>query len=203
MREVILVALLLSLYDYLKPPIDLLYFQKPLRLLIGMRNTLIDILLHKSEYDSTHYPGLWYINANYNKILNEYEQGLPVANKKYFHDLDRWFEKNEGYYYYDVKDFPVIQNIIDAVPCVDKKTAKLAVIEGPISIAPHRAESNLLLRYHLTLKGGDDCILHTSNGMHRHEPGTGFLFDHSRLHSLVKRDHHVRVVLILDIHRFN
>jgi len=76
-----------------------------MRPLIGMRNTLIDIILHKSEYNTAHYPSLWYVKANYTKILDEYEKGIATANKKYFHDLDQWFEKNDGYYYYEVKDF--------------------------------------------------------------------------------------------------
>ena len=203
MRELLLIPLFLILYDYLKSPIDLLYFQKPMRPLIGMRNTLIDILLHKSEYNTAHYSGLWLVKARYNRILHEYEKGIATANKKYFHDLDPWFEKNDGYYYYEVKDFPEIQKIIDTIPCVDKEGAKFAVIEGPMTIAPHRAESNLLLRYHLTMKGGDDCTLYTSNDVHKHESRKDFLFDHSRFHSLDKRGLQTRVVLILDVHRFN
>jgi len=203
MRELSLVIILLVLYDYFKSPIDLLYFQKPLRPLIGMRNTFIDLALHKPKYNTLDYPGLWYVKMNYDRILYEYEKGIITARKKYFHDLDRWFDNNEGYYYYEVKDFPIIQNIIDEVPCVDKESAKFAVIEGPMTIAPHRAESNLLLRYHLTMKGGDDCILYTSNGMHKHEPRKDLLFDHSRIHSLEKQGAQKRVVLILDVHRFS
>jgi aspartyl/asparaginyl beta-hydroxylase (cupin superfamily) len=71
-----------------------------------------------------------------------------------------------------------------------------------MTIPAHRAESNLVLRYHLTIKGGKHCVLYTSNGGHLHKPGKDFLFDHSRFHRLVKRSLEKRVVLILDIHRF-
>jgi aspartyl/asparaginyl beta-hydroxylase (cupin superfamily) len=71
-----------------------------------------------------------------------------------------------------------------------------------MTIPAHRAESNLMLRYHLTIKGGKHCVLYTSNGGHLHSPGNDFLFDHSRFHRLVKRSLEKRVVLILDIHRF-
>ena len=192
----------LVLHDYLKSPIDTLYFQNPLRPLVGMRNTLVDMLYHKMDYNVLDYPNLWFVKANYNKILYEFEKGVDDAKKRYFHKLDPWFRKNEKYYYYEVKDFPEVQKIIDQIPCIDKETAKFAVIEGPMTIPAHRAESNLLLRYHLTIKGGKSCILHTEYDAHNHTPGKDFLFDHSRFHRLVKRSLEKRVVLILDIHRF-
>jgi len=192
----------LVLHDYLKSPIDLLYFQRPLRPLVGMRNTLVDIFLHKFEYDVLDYTNLWFVRANYNKILYEFDKGVADAKKYYFHKLDPWFKKNKNYYYYKVKDFPEVQKIIDQIPCVDKDTGMFAVIEGPMTISAHRAESNLALRYHLTIKGGKHCVLYTSNGGHHHEPGKDFLFDHSRFHRLVKRSLQKRVVLILDVNRF-
>ena len=202
MWRLLWIPVVLVLHDYLKSPIDTLYFQNPLRPLIGMRNTLVDLICHKFDYNVMEYANLWFVRANYNKILYEYEVCVSKAKKKYFHELDPWFKKNAGYYYYEVKDFPEVQKIIDQIPCVDKDTAKFAVIEGPMTIAPHRAESNLMLRYHLTIKGGKHCVLYTSNGGHHHEPGKDYLFDHSRVHSLVKRSFQRRVVLILDVHRF-
>jgi hypothetical protein len=89
------VPVFLVLHDYLKSPIDRLYFQNPLRPLVGMRNTLVDIVLHKFDYDTMDYPNLWFVKANYNKILFEYEKGLGNAQKKYFHNLDPWFKKNK------------------------------------------------------------------------------------------------------------
>jgi len=202
MWRLLWIPVVLVLHDYLKSPIDRLYFQNPLRPLVGMRNTLVDLVFHKFDYNTLDYPNLWFVKANYNKILYEYEKGLGNAKKKYFHNLDPWFKKNKNYYYYEVRDFPEVQKIIDQVPCVDKETAKFAVIDGPMTIPAHRAESNLMLRYHLTIKGGKHCVLYTSNGGYLHKPGKDFLFDHSRFHRLVKRSLEKRVVLILDIHRF-
>lgn len=202
MWRVLLLPVVLVLHDYLKSPIDRLYFQKPLRPIVGMRNAIVDLLFHKVEYDVLDYPNLWFVKSNYNKILQEYEKGVAHAKKRYFHKLDPWFRKNEKYYYYKVKDFPEVQKIIDQIPCIDKSTAKFAVIDAPMSIPAHRAESNLMLRYHLTIKSGTDCVLYTEYGPHRHRPGQDFLFDHSRFHRLVKRGFQKRVVLILDIHRF-
>lgn len=202
MWRLLLVPVVLVLHDFLKSPIDLLYFQNPLRPFVGMRNTLVDLMCHKSEYDVLDYPNLWFAKANYNKILYEFDKHVTTTKKHYFHKLDPWFKKDNRYYYYKVSDFPEVQAIIDQIPCVDKETAKFAVIDGPMTIPPHRAESNLMLRYHLTIKGGKHCVLYTSSGGHLHEPGKDFLFDHSRFHHLVKRSLQKRVVLILDVHRF-
>ena len=202
MWRILLLPLVLVLNDFLKSPIDTLYFQKPLRSLIGMRNTLVDLLYHKLDYNVMDYANLWFVKANYNKILYEYEKGLPHATKHYFHTLDPWFEKNEKYYYYNVKDFPEIQKIIDQIPCVDKETAKFAVMDAPINIPAHRAESNLTLRYHLTIQSGRDCVLYTEYESHVHQPTEAFLFDHSRYHRVTKSGFKRRVVLILDIFRF-
>jgi len=69
-----------------------------------------------------------------------------------------------------------------------------------MSIPPHRAESNLQLRYHLTIEGTSNIT--TDIDIHKHEPGDYILFDHSRYHSVNKIDKGKRVVLILDINRF-
>jgi len=202
MWRVLLLPVVLVLHDFLKSPIDTLYFQNPLRPLVGIRNTLIDMMYHKMDYDVYDYPNLWFVKANYNKILHEFEKGVGTAKKRYFHKLDPWFKKNEHYYYYKVKDFPEVQKIIEQIPCIDKETAKFAVMDRPMTIPAHRAESNLMLRYHLTIKSGKDCVLYTEYDRHVHKPGQDFLFDHSRFHRLVKRGFQKRVVLILDIHRF-
>jgi len=109
MWRLLWVPVVLVLHDYLKSPIDRLYFQKPLRPLIGMRNTLIDFALYKLDYDVFDYPNLWFVKANYNKILHEFEKGVSTAKKHYFHTLDPWFKTNDKYYYYKVRDFPEIQ----------------------------------------------------------------------------------------------
>ena len=65
----------------------MLYFQRPLRPLVGMRNTLVDMMFHKFEYNIMDYPNLWFVRANYNKILYEFEKGVADAKKHYFHKL--------------------------------------------------------------------------------------------------------------------
>jgi len=126
----------------------------------------------------------------------------PSLKRHLFHETDPWFDKNDGYYFYKAEDFPVLKSLIDQVPAIHKETALFAVVEGPMVIPPHRAESNWLLRYHLTIEGGGDCTLFTTKGAHVHEEGEEFLFDHARYHELVKTGDGRRVVLILDVKRF-
>ena len=198
MWSLILIPMVLVLHDYLKAPIDRLYFTNPKRPLVGMRNTVIDIL---SMVSTPEIPGLWLIKAHYDKIRKEFENVSKTTKKYLFHDLDPWFDKNDGYYFYKAEDFPLLKSLIDQIPCIHKETALFAVIDGPMTIAPHRAETNLLLRYHLTIEGGGDCTLYTGRGPHKHREGEDFLFDHAKYHELVKTGNGRRVVLILDVHR--
>ena len=188
----------LLLNDYLKNPIDRLYFQKPLRPLVGIRNSLVDLFFYKPHYSVDDFPGLWRVQKHFFDIKDEYDGLHKNAQKWYFHDLDPWFDRNEKYYYYKIHDFPNIYAFLKTVPCVDH--AMIAVMEGPMSISAHRAESNLQLRYHLTLEGTSN--LNTEFEFHKHEPGEYILFDHARYHRVDKTDEQKRVVLILDINRF-
>lgn len=201
MWPLLFVPLLLVFHDYMKAPIDKLYFTNPKRPLIGMRNTLIDIIKWSSRYSVNEHSGLWLVKAHYDKIRKEFQEVSKVAKKYLFHEADPWFDKNDNYYFYKVEDFPKLKSLIDQIPCIHKETALFAVIEGPIVIPPHRAETNLLLRYHLTIEGGGDCTLYTEKGKHRHYEGEDFLFDHARYHEVTKTGQDRRVVLILDVHR--
>jgi hypothetical protein len=196
------IILLLVLHDYLKTPIDLLYFTNPKRPFVGMRNAVIDLLNWKSQYHVNDHTGLWRIKAHYESIHREFLEVSPSLKRHLFHEADPWFDKNDGYYFYRVEDFPVLKNLINQIPAIHKETALFAVVEGPMVIPPHRAETNLLLRYHLTIEGGGDCTLFTTSGAHVHEEGEEFLFDHARYHELVKTGDGRRVVLILDVKRF-
>ena len=198
MWPLVLVPIGLVLYDYLKAPIDRLYFQDPRRILLGIQNAVVDIL---SVVSTTEPPGLWLIKAHYEKIREEFLKISPTAKRHLFHDLDQWFDKNDGYYFYKVEDFPMLKNLIDQIPSIHKDTARFAVAEGPMVIPPHRAESNWYLRYHLTIEGGGDCTLYTEKGPHVHREGEEYLFDHARYHELTKTGDSRRVVLILDVHR--
>jgi len=201
MWPLVLVPVGLVLHDYLKAPIDRLYFQNPRRPLVGMRNTIIDILTGFSNYRVLDHPGLWLIKFHFRKIQKEFGKVSKKLEKQYFHDLDPWFEKNERYYFYKAESFPHLKSLIDQIPCINKENALFAVVEGPMTIAPHRAETNLLLRYHLTIEGGGDCTLYTEKGPHVHREGEEYLFDHARYHELTKTGDGRRVVLILDVHR--
>ena len=202
MWRLLLVPIVLVLHDYMKSPIDRLYFQNPLRPLVGMRNTLIDMIDWGYEYSVKNYPGLWLVKLHYDKIRKEFDEVSEGAKKYLFHELDPWFDENPNYYFYKVEDFPLLKSLIDQIACIDKETALFAVMDTPMSITPHRAETNLLLRYHLTIESGGDCTLYTRRGVHEHKEGEDFLFDHARIHSVVKNGTQRRVVLILDVKRF-
>ncbi len=190
--------MVLVLHDYLKAPIDRMYFSNPRRIMVGMQNTVVDIL---SVVSTPEIPGLWLIKAHYDKIRREFLEVSSVVERHLFHELDPWFDKNDGYYFYKVEDFPILKSLVDQIPSIHKETALFAVIDGPMTIAPHRAETNLLLRYHLTIEGGGDCTLYTGRDPHKHREGEDFLFDHAKYHELVKTGNGRRVVLILDVHR--
>jgi|TARA_B110000503_G_scaffold55481_1_gene89060 hypothetical protein len=198
MWSLILIPMVLVLHDYLKAPIDRMYFNNPRRIMVGMQNTVVDIL---SVVSTPEIPGLWLIKAHYDKIRREFLEVSSVVERHLFHELDPWFDKNDGYYFYKVEDFPILKSLVDQIPSIHKETALFAVIDGPMTIAPHRAETNLLLRYHLTIEGGGDCTLYTGRGPHKHREGEDFLFDHAKYHELVKTGNGRRVVLILDVHR--
>ena len=202
MWRLLWVPVFLVLHDYLKSPIDRLYFQNPLRPLVGMRNTIVDLIDWHSQYHVKDYPGLWLVRLHYDKITKEFQEVSKSARKHLFHELDPWFDKNPNYYFYKVEDFPLLKSLINQIPCIHKETALFAVMEGPMSIASHRAETNLLLRYHLTIESGGDCTLYTEKGAHKHREGEDFLFDHARIHSVDKHGIQRRVVLILDVKRF-
>jgi hypothetical protein len=157
----LMIPIILLLNDYCKNPIDRLYFQRPLRPLVGIRNSLVDLFFYKSHYSVDDFSGLWRVQKHFFDIKTEYDTLYKNAQKYYFHDTDPWFERNENYYYYKIHDFPNIYAFLKSISCVDR--AMIAVMEGPMSIPAHRAESNLQLRYHLTLEGTSNlthCFIH-------------------------------------------
>jgi hypothetical protein len=197
-----LIPILLVWHDYMKAPIDNLYFQNWRRPFIGMRNTVVDILMHTPEYSVWQFKGLHLIQAHYRDIRKEFEAVSKTLKKTMYHDLDPWFERNDKYYRYTFDQFPKLKSLVKQIPCIHEETASFAVMEGPMTIPPHRAETNALLRYHLTIMGDGDCTLYTERGPKVHMDGEAFIFDHSRYHEVVKTGSGKRVVLILDIKRF-
>lgn len=188
-------------YDFTKDPIDRLYFQNPWRPVVGVRNALVDLVFWGSRHNIHDYPGLWTLQAHWKNIKREFDSMKESTPKYFFHDLDDWFPHNKNYYYYKIQDFPNLKKLVGRIPCVDKTTGVLAVMDGPSSLPPHRAESNLQLRYQLTLEGSGESVLRTKRGAHRQRPGEAFLFDHGRYHAVENKGEGERVVLILDIKR--
>jgi aspartyl/asparaginyl beta-hydroxylase (cupin superfamily) len=197
-----LIPILFIGHDYMKAPIDNLYFNNWRRPFIGMRNTLIDVLMHSPEYSVWQFKGLHLIQKHYRDIRKEFEDVSKTLDKTMYHNLDVWFDKNDNYYQYRFNNFPKLKSLIKQIPCILEETASFAVMEGPVTIPPHRAETNALLRYHLTIMGDGDCTLYTENGPRVHTEGEAFIFDHSRYHEVTKTGPGKRVVLILDIKRF-
>lgn len=200
-KTLLLVPTLMAVYDFFKLPIDTLYFQNPMRPLCGIKNTFRDLIHFNSECSVKNYPGLMLIKFHFDKIKKEFETIHPSLKKTYYHDISPWFEKNDDYYFYKIENFPMLNSLVRQIPCINTKVAAFAVSEGPMRLYPHRAESNRLLRYHITIQAGGECTLYTENGSHIHEEGEEFIFDHSRYHELVKTGEGKRVVLILDVNR--
>lgn len=72
MWRIFLVPVVLVLHDYLKAPIDLLYFTNPRRPFVGMRNAVIDMINWRSQYRVNEHPGLWLIKAHYERIRQSF-----------------------------------------------------------------------------------------------------------------------------------
>lgn len=197
MWSLALIPTVMVLHDYMKAPIDRLYFTNPWRPLLGIQNTFRDLVHHTPRK----YPELLLLKLRFKKIEEEFKRVSPTLTKKYQHDHDTWSPHNMNYCFYEVKDFPILWELIKQIPCIDTERPHFAVIDGPMVIPPHRAESNKRLRYQLTVEGDGDCSLYTENGRHIHREGEDFLFDHGKYHELIKTGEGRRVVLILDIHR--
>ena len=194
-----LIPILLMVYDYMKDPIDRLYFTNPIRPFVGMCNTFMDFFVYPSK---PHFQRVWLLNVYFPWIRRVFMEQTGTVKKHMFHDLDPWFDVNTAYTYQKVEDFPELKRFIDTIPCIHPETAVFAIMDGPVRIPPHRAESNWLLRYHLTIQSEPgDCTLYTSAGAHDHVEGESFIFDHSRYHEVTKHGPNRRVVLILDIKR--
>ena len=203
MNIILMILLLLFLRDYFKDPIDNLYFQNPWRIFVGMRNTLYDIVSYKKEYNVDEYDGLYKIRENFSMIKKEFDKLSHDCPKTFMHELDEFLPKNPGYYALYCKNFPETFKLLESIPCVDMEITHFLVIEGPLYLCPHRAESNHLLRYQMTLYGTEHSFIEVETGQRLyHLPGQEFLFDHSRKHALSKHDKEKRVVLCLNIKRF-
>ena len=195
------------LYDYNKKPIDKLYFNDPKRILMGLQNTIIDLINYKPYYNINDYTNLGLLHENNSIIKDEFSANSTELSKLYFHDIDVWFDKNENYFFYRCIDFPYTKNLLSQIPCIVENSAIFAVMVGPHVIPPHKAEMNYYLRYQLTVintdQGDKQSWLEMGNDNYYHEEGDSIIFDHSRNHSVYKHNTGVRVVLIADIKRFN
>ena len=193
---IIKIILFLISLDFFKPPLDLLYFTTPHRILNGIKNSLTDILDYRSTLDPWQYQGLGELSAKYLKLKDYFLNVSNIKEKKYFHDHD-WFDYG-NYYYYDVTGCP----LLDGIPSV--RNAMFSVMgPGEYYIAPHRAECNDEFRYHLTIMmtPGTEAWLDVNGTKHWNHEGSCVLFDHSWNHSAWKGGIGTRVVLILDVRR--
>ena len=108
------------LYDYVKPPIDHLYFSNLHRPLLGIQNTFREIVKCLPEYDVKNYPGLLLLKLHYPKLREEFEKVSPTLEKTWYHDTNPWFEKNDGYYFYKAEQFPLLNSLIRQIPCINR-----------------------------------------------------------------------------------
>lgn len=196
----IVIILFLILLDFLKDPVDIMYFQNPWRLWLGLCNTLTDLTLSQTEYYD---PSLVLLDFNYDRILKEF-QDSPKKERRYFHNLDPWFDKNEHYYYYDVnvQDFPFLFGLLERLPKVDYLHAKFAVMDDDYTLVPHRAETNWWLVYNYVIEEDPGSYLQTVHGKFYYDrPAKGILYDHGLKHSVHKKGTKRRTVLILSVSR--
>ena len=74
----LMIPILLILNDYLKSPIDRLYFQRPLRPLVGIRNSLVDLFFYKLHYSVDEYTELSRVQKHFCSISS----AIDVLNRK-------------------------------------------------------------------------------------------------------------------------
>ncbi len=184
-------------------PIDRLYFRKPERIFIGMKNSLIDLFFFKRFYDVKDFRNLYLFKKYEKEILNEFNSFEKEKRKYSTEELDPFEKQNvNNYYIVKAKDFPLTKLIIEMSGVVDLESAAFYVAKGPMELKAHKGDSNSVLRYHLTLKGSEETILTTEFGTYPNTTGHELLFDHSRYHKLIKTDHKERISLIVNVFRF-
>ena len=76
---IFMIPILLILNDYLKSPIDRLYFQTPLRPLVGIRNSIVDLFFYKLHYSVDDFTGLWRVQKHFFDIKNEYLSLIHIS----------------------------------------------------------------------------------------------------------------------------
>ena len=62
------IPFVLICHDFMKLPVDRLYFHNWKRPFVGMRNTLIDFIAHSPTYSPWNFRGLWSIQSHYKQI---------------------------------------------------------------------------------------------------------------------------------------
>jgi len=75
------VPIMMVLYDYMKPPVDHLYFSNAWRPLLGIQNTFRDLVHCLSEHDVKHYPGLLLLKLHYPRLREEFEKVSPTLER--------------------------------------------------------------------------------------------------------------------------
>jgi hypothetical protein len=167
---------------------------------VALRNVLFDLFLSRRFYKIHDFPGLWSVRAHFDEICEEYYLHEAHAKKTWFHEDDPWFEYNPDYYFMKVKEFPKLHRLLKSIPCVEDDGI-IAVMEKPMQLPPHRAETNIQLRYQLVLQGTTKSILHTPSGDFTQDTREEILFDHALQHSVSNTGSGRRVVLLLNIKR--
>lgn len=113
------------------------------------------------------------------------------------HSVKRWHDGKRNYY--KVKEFPEIQNMIDIIPGVDRTSAKIYVMDYPMTCAPKLKRERGWMRYELTLRGGRGCVLDTGDCRIMIPDGSGFLYNPRRYHRYIKRSIMSRISLVIDV----
>jgi hypothetical protein len=101
--------------------------------------------------------------------------------------------------YYNVKNFPEIQKLIDHIPGVDAKTAKIYVMDFPMTCAPKLKKERGWMRYELVLRGGRGCVFATRNKRKIVEDGQDTIYDPRVTHKYFKRSILTRLSLVIDV----
>ena len=115
----------------------------------------------------------------------------------FHHGVKRYHDGKRNYY--KVKSFPEIQRMIETIPGVDVTSAKIYVMDYPMTCAPHLKKERGWMRYELVLKGGRGCFLDLGHTRKVIMDGQDLLYDPRRYHRYIKRSILSRVSLVIDV----
>lgn len=144
----------------------------------------------------------WFQNYDTNKfqILRD---NFEYIRDVYYQEHNALERQHDGKrFYYEVKNFPRIQELIDKIPGIKKNSGRIYVMDFPMFIRPKKERMSRWVRYELVLRGGRGCVFETWKHRKMLPDGSDVIYDPSFSHRYLKRSIFTRLSLVVDVDRF-